>query len=511
MKSINKNKRRMSSITQKYSRGFYLILMMNVLVFFLSFFSSEYIARQYEQSMTELLEINELFVDIEDTNSALYNYKLFQEEDSRENYVTASARITESIDELRMHMDKVYSRNIVDLCYMAEIFQDKGDKLIDNIYAVKHILREGNSSDLLSIQFEETQDVISYINKSFKNIYTEKLASTQDIEERLKKTRKNLNAVSILILLFSFLICINYHHRIKEEISCSIHKLTDFALNITKTKSYTSKPIILHTNDEISLFADAFNNMLLTIKEQIQKIKENAKIKEQLQRVEMENLRISSKLQSSKLNLLQSRINPHFLFNTLNMISRTAYIENAEETAKLIEATADFLRYNLGKLTKSVTLAQELENVKDYTYIQQCRFRNRIEFIFSIDGCESYKIPCMILQPLVENAIIHGVGNMLNGGKIITRVYREDGRIYLEVEDNGLGITEEKRIMLEQVLQNSNQMNEHIGINNVYQRLKLFFNNDVKFLIFSDENKTLMQISIPPVEDNKSVWGIERV
>lgn len=112
----------------------------------------------------------------------------------------------------------------------------------------------------------------------------------------------------------------------------------------------------------------------------------------------------------------------------------------------------------------------------------------------------------MILQPLVENAIIHGVGTMIDGGKILTRVYRKDERVYLEVEDNGIGITEEKRIMLKEVLQNPNcQIDEHIGINNVYQRLKLFFNNDVEFLISSEQNKTLMQISIPPVEDNKSL------
>ncbi len=124
-------------------------------------------------------------------------------------------------------------------------------------------------------------------------------------------------------------------------ITLSVKKLTAFASGVARQPAL-QEHVQIDTGDELAVFADAFNEMIDTIHAQMDQIEADSRMREQLQQAEMENLRISAALQSSQLKLLQARINPHFLFNTLNMISQTARMEEAEETARLMEATAVF-------------------------------------------------------------------------------------------------------------------------------------------------------------------------
>lgn len=301
-------------------------------------------------------------------------------------------------------------------------------------------------------------------------------------------------------MLAALLAYLKVYRWVVLPITESLKKLTDFARSTAKIPE-KREHVQLNTGDELELFANTFNDMVDTIFTQVQQLEADAKLREQLRQAEMENLRISAELKANELALLQSRINPHFLFNTLNIITQTAQMEDAEETAALIEATADFLRYNLSKLNKVVTLADEVENTRNYVYIQKQRFGSRFTFTFEVDeGCTGFTMPCMILQPLVENSIRHGLNNMLSGAQVAIRVYPgQQGSVCLEVWDNGVGISPEKQTELLRSFESSDDSG-HIGLRNVYKRLKLFYGKNLQVEFDSRPGDSAVRFVLPPQE-----------
>lgn len=485
-----------SSITRKYATGYILIMVIAVLLFLVSFFSGRTLSRQYEHAVDDLLELNSLFVGVENTNQAVYDYYLYLRPLSGETYNLESTATRQSLQKVLSHMDEAYSREAIDLCYIIHTYLDKSDLLIEAISEFRAAGSSGDRAELVEA-YTETQKLISFINRSFQAVYTNKLESTQQMQEEIASTQATLNVVQISILVLAMAVSIFFYQRVVRGMSRSVNRLIDFASGITKDLA-CQEHVHIDTGDELTVFADAFNEMMDTIHAQMDQIERDSRMREQLQKVEMENLRISSALQSSQLRLLQSRINPHFLFNTLNMITQMAHMEDAEETAHLMEATADFLRYNLGKVTKSVTLADEIDNTKNYTYIQKCRFGDRIQFDFHVDeSCTGQEIPCMILQPLVENAVSHGVGAMISGGRVTVSLTQQADYVCLEVKDNGVGIEPQLLEKIKASFSTERSDESHIGLHNVYQRLHLFFGTGLGFELESEPGHTVIRMLLP--------------
>lgn len=485
-----------SLITQKYAVGYILIMVIAVLLFFVSFLSGRVLSSQYRSATDDLLELNNLFVAVENTNQAVYDYNLYLSPLSSETYAQESAETRIILKEILDHMNVAYSREVTDLCYIVDSYLDKSDLLIEAISEFRAAGSSGDRAELVDA-YLETQQLITFINQNFQEVYIDKLETTQQIQHRIEWAQMMLNVLQIAMLVLAMAVSIFFYQRVVRGMSQSVNRLIDFASGITKDPAF-QEHIHIDTGDELTVFADAFNEMMDTIHAQMDQIERDSRMREQLQEVEMENLRISSALQASQLRLLQARINPHFLFNTLNMITQMAHMEDAEETAHLMEATADFLRYNLGKVTKSVTLADEIDNTKNYIYIQRCRFGDRIRFSFQVDeSCTAREIPCMILQPLVENAVSHGVGSMISGGEVIVSLTRQQEHICLEVRDNGVGIEPHLLEKIKTSFSTERNDESHIGLHNVYQRLHLFYGAGLKFELESGPEGTVVRMLLP--------------
>lgn len=485
-----------SRITQKYATGYILIMVIAVFLFLVSYLSGRTLSSQYRSATDDLLELNNLFVAVENTNQAVYDYNLYLSPLSSETYAQESAQTRAILESILNRMDADYSREVIDLCFIVDSYLNKSDLLIEAISAFRAAGSSGDRAELVDA-YLETQKVIVFINQKFQEVYIDQLETTQQMQSRIEQAQTVLNVVQFTMLALALGVGIFFYREVVQGMSRSVNRLIDYASDITKDLS-RQEHIYLDTGDELTVFADAFNEMMDTIHAQMNQIEQDSRMREQLQEVEMENLRISSALQSSQLRLLQSRINPHFLFNTLNMITQTAHMEDAEETAHLLEATADFLRYNLGKVTKSVTLADEIENTKNYVYIQRCRFGDRIRFAFQVEeSCTGLEIPCMILQPLVENAVSHGVGGMISGGQVTVSLTQQPEHICLEVRDNGVGI--EPRLLEKINTSFATDRNDegHIGLHNVYSRLHLFFGDGLGFKVESRPGFTAVRMLLP--------------
>ena len=173
-----------------------------------------------------------------------------------------------------------------------------------------------------------------------------------------------------------------------------------------------------------------------------------------------------------------AKINPHFLFNTLNAGAQLAMMEGADKTTEFIENMADFFRYNIKKMNQDTTVGEEVQLVDNYIYILNVRFTGEIHFEKEIDEkVLEVKVPSMILQPIVENAVNYGIRNIGREGKIKLTVYRKDKFIYLSVWDNGIGMSEEKisQILKGELKEVDLKSNSNgIGLGNVIERLKLY-------------------------------------
>jgi sensor histidine kinase YesM len=208
-----------------------------------------------------------------------------------------------------------------------------------------------------------------------------------------------------------------------------------------------------------------------------------------------------------ELRALQSQVNPHFLFNTLNMVAKTALIEGAEQTRELMETVADLLRYSLRDIDRPVTLGEEVGQVQRYMTIQGQRFRERTRFVLEPDETAlDCPMPCLTLQPLVENALIHGIGRREAGGTVRLAVQRQGARLLITVSDDGEGISAERLAALNQgaalQAEGAGGHTTGLGIYNVRRRLELFYDGDAELIVTSTPGAgTTITLNLPAGSD----------
>ena len=203
-----------------------------------------------------------------------------------------------------------------------------------------------------------------------------------------------------------------------------------------------------------------------------------------------------------EFDTLQSQINPHFLYNTLDIIVWMIENEQKAEAVKAVTALARFFRISLSKGKSIITVRDELEHVRNYLMIQHMRFKNKFSYeIQAEEAVLELSSLKLMLQPLVENAIYHGMEFMDGDGEIILRAWKEDAELYFEVSDNGLGMTEEQ---VERLFSSSTHVASNrgsgIGVKNVNERIKLYFGEQYGLTIDSEPDEgTRVRIHLPAV------------
>ena len=241
---------------------------------------------------------------------------------------------------------------------------------------------------------------------------------------------------------------------------------------------FDAPDIPLPKQPEMGQLADSFNRMKHSMAEQVNTLQEKNEIERELHRQKTEALELQNRMERSRLQQLRSQIDPHFLFNTLNVIQQMAGTEAAYRTQALIMALSHLLRYSLMSNDEQVPLSREVRVVDEYYSIYHVRFGERVQmqwaFSDSLDLTETM-VPSFILQPIVENAFKHGICPKEEGGVVRIRMapLREKGLLCIRVLDNGVGIGPEQLQQLRTALEQPAPRWEHIGIYNVAARLRL--------------------------------------
>ncbi|MCI6837838.1 MAG: histidine kinase, partial [Clostridiales bacterium] len=205
-------------------------------------------------------------------------------------------------------------------------------------------------------------------------------------------------------------------------------------------------------------------------------------------------------LQEAVVLQLRSQIMPHFLFNTLNIISRTARVEGAPKTEELLYALAHLFRASLqSTVAGQVTLAEEINMARNYFILQQARFGSRVGLTFRVAKDvypEELQVPSFFLQPLVENSILHSLENRVDGGRVRVRIQRDETHLYISICDNGSGMSRER---LAEVIREDTVRERRvtgIGVRNVRARILMAHPGNA-FTLYSKENLgTIVRITL---------------
>lgn len=212
----------------------------------------------------------------------------------------------------------------------------------------------------------------------------------------------------------------------------------------------------------------------------------------------------------AEIHALQSQINPHFLYNTLESIRSEALMQNCGEIAEMTEALATLFRYSISRPGDMATLEQELENVENYLLIQQYRFPQKFEIVKKIEDEEVLhcRLPVLTIQPLVENAIHHGLETMIGRGKITIRAFRTQQHMVVSVADNGCGMSAARLAQVREAMENDDDdatlssrdsgKKAGIALINVSRRVRFYYGPEYGLQIYSTEGVgTTVELTLP--------------
>ncbi len=364
-----------------------------------------------------------------------------------------------------------------------------------------------------NIEIDENQDILpsseeykacndileridSYIQEILRLSVSENKQYLEDVKIKISRLQKMTIIMTFAISIFSIgfnIIFANYVSRLINQI-----------VNLTHNITNGNQRVLIEPLDgprEIMELTESFNKLLEQIHTLNMESQDKNRLELKLAEEELEKIKMREMLKDARLQGLQMQIAPHFLFNTLNIISKLAILENDEKVYELIVALSTFLRHSLKDSRSNVPIEEEIDMISQYLLILKVRMGDRFNYkIENLSSNKNIEIPIFTLQPIVENAFKHGIEGKIEGGNIMIRIKDTRDGIRITVADDGVGMDKEKlRLIREKSMTKNARFNysEHIGIENVCCRLNLLFHENVRYCIHAVVNQgTLFTISI---------------
>ena len=458
-----------------------VVLLTSVGLFFYN--SSEKLVSEYDNSFERFLLLNDISQRTNLVTEKLHAYILDKDVPYLDQYRKEKAKLLND----QKRLNKVMESNditLVNYKNMIDSFLKESDETVKAF--------EKDDINQYPDHFNEVLKIGSFLHESTLGLLNNKLTDYRKFYNQMEEQNRYYKYLSFSLFAAAFFLSTLLALWISGGITKPISLLSKAAKEIAGG-NLSGEEIQIASKDELKPLTETFNQMRTNLRKLVLEIKQQSELEKLLKELELRSL--------------QSQINPHFLFNTLNTVSKMAYLEEAEQTSRLIEAVAALLRYNLGDLHGASTLRDEVRIVKEYFFIQKTRFGERIQFVTQIEkDCLDIEIPSLILQPLIENAFIHGVESLEENAVIRLHIHRHRDNIHIEVIDNGAGMDEATKekllwhgegthaIETEKATGQSNG----IGVKNVIRRLQLFFQKDDIVQIESQINMgTTFRLIIP--------------
>ena len=444
-------------------------------------------------SNAQITELGQVFEDVQDS---MYQYLKVKSSQALMDYYQNEAKY-------RQELEKLNDQNIEDSVKLLEKKIRKMSESYLSCTAGTVAAKRGRNVEKYKLKYDESLELYSYIQSSMDELNKQLFKENSQTYGALRAVMKYLEISNTVIMLLGVVCGMILLIMATRGMFRPLTNMAETA-QLVGQGNFNVKMPPTDAKDELGVVTRAFNTMVENLGLYIARTK--AGMEKEQQMMERELL-METHLKEAQLKYLQSQINPHFLFNSLNAGAQLAMMEDAEQTGIFVEKMADFFRYNLKKGQEDATLGEELEAVDNYIYILNVRFAGDIHFSKEVDeSLENVRMPSMILQPVVENAVNHGIRDIEWEGKIHLTVTGDADYIRISVKDNGKGMTQEQ---IEGVLSgNRERRNEEgdstgIGMNNVISRLELYYEESGLMEINSEgEGKGTEAVIYIPVHEN---------
>ena len=486
------------TIKRKLLFFYILIMMITALTSVYSFYTSLRMGQRVEMlSRTELLMRN-LRTRLSETKQSLDQYLMVQKRENRDLIYMNLEKLKSLVLERRRAYQNQEQLMVKDISFLL----DKYALQLKGVVEAKAIRDNVGYSEA----YKAAELTASYINMYIDKVLIENLNSRTTAYRFFSESYQQLQLYNFILILTAILLTALLISLFTDTVTRPIVRLAQMADELSRG-NFDVDDVIVQGDDEIGITARAFNGMKMSLRNYIREVREKAKIEKTLARQKVKNLEMRHLLKNAEIASLRSQMNPHFLFNSLNAGVQLAIMEEAERTTEFMTNLASLFRHNVRRLWRTNTIADEILGLEYYAQLLKVRFWDTYRLVIDIQPqLEDLKFPPLIFQPLVENAIIHGMEDSETGGTVRVCGEKRNGCIYFSVEDDGCGIPEELIAPTLKPVRFSDEdfsSQNGMGMRNVVLRLRLFFEKEDIVHIRSDcqGGGTRIDITLTEKED----------
>ncbi|ETI68368.1 sensor histidine kinase [Neobacillus vireti] len=367
------------------------------------------------------------------------------------------------------------------------IYPKEKDQLMGNTILSKiNLLKENNH---MNISIKDQNYLVVYNESLYSGVKMIMLTPSATILSEVNHIRK----VMIVVVLIGIFISLLLAFMLSKPLVGSIYTLRKAMENVQKGN--LNQRVSIQSNDEIGQLGNGFNHMI-----------------NEIDRLVSEVYKTGLREKEAEIKALQSQMNPHFLYNTLETINMLALTKGNLEVSDMVSSLGRLLRYTIDNSSKIVTLKEELSFIHSYVAIQKVRMGEDLQYVEEIEpSLHHILIPKLVLQPLVENAIIHGL--FVQGGRIVIKAASKNESVEIIIDDNGKGVTTEKLEVLRKSLETgeTNPTQNHTGIAmpNVHERIQLLYGKKYGMKLDGQEHRGFSVILTMPIQ-RRGTEKIER-
>ncbi|OLS35603.1 hypothetical protein BTR25_19285 [Bacillus sp. MRMR6] len=347
------------------------------------------------------------------------------------------------------------------------IYPNKEEKMIESSFLTD--IENIKVRNYTSIPINGTDYMMVYKQSSYSGVKTIMLTPRQSVFSEVNHLRKVMFLIVFIGILISFLL----GFLLSKPLVGSIHKLREAMVKVEKGNF--AERVTINSNDELGELGKGFNHMI-----------------NEIERLVTEVYKTSLREKEAEIRALQSQMNPHFLYNTLESINMLAITKGNFEISDMVASLGKLLRYTIDNSAKIVTLKDELSFIRSYVAIQRVRIGEQLRYHEEVERTlQDVLIPKLVLQPLVENAIVHG--NLNEGGHIWIKACSKDKQVIITIRDNGQGITPQQLTKLNSLIEKqktiSSEKHNGMALSNVHERLQLLYGKESGLTIDGEEQQ----------------------
>ncbi len=423
------------------------------------------------------------------------------------------SRSTESLQRYYDGFNSVQS-NAEDLLRGVE-YTKTGIKLKNLAGMLRHYLQSSDAT-IVAKRNEKTDEYASYyqnmtteyryISAYIQNILTADLQESALQYDNMQASIQQRTVLSYFLFVVSIVLVVALVATLSHKVATPITRLAEYADNVAQG-DYTVTIGKDDSSSELSRLYSAFNIMILNTRLYLHGLSEKQALESELAQQRIKGLETDNALKQARLLALHAQMNPHFIFNTINIGAKLAMLQGDDMLCDYLENAADVFRYNLEGLDEA-TLAEELSNVDAYMRLLTTRFGDKLRYSQYLDASvdtRQCRLPRMTLQPLVENAFLHGVAPCETGGIIRVEATTKDGNVLIVIANTGQRFPQRSidALYKETPPPDSGGHASGIGLGNVIKRLQLCFQTQRPLAVIFENGETRVTLTLPSAPPEK--------